>query len=141
MSPTSYRAAPPRDTHSVSRCEKIYVSARPLTVKKICKILLGGRFHISLSLPHIRCWRRFAPFIFAKKIFCFRLFASAFDFYSRLGHAVSQSTVAQYADIYSTPNLVGSKYMAYELFYRNLPYLRRLRHARRAARYHNLRNL
>ena len=117
MSPTSYRAAPPRDTHSVSRCEKIYVSARPLTVKKICKILLGGRFHISLSLPHIRCWRSFAPLVFAKIIFALGLARLLFAFASLLGHAVSQNALAQYAVIYSTPNLVGSKYMAYELFY------------------------
>ena len=121
MSPTSYRAAPPRDTCSVSRCEKIYVSARPLTVKKICKILLGGRFHIAVSLPQIRCWRSFAPFIFAKNIFALGLVCLLFASARRMGQGVSQKHIAQYAKIYSTPNLICSKYMAHELFYRKLP--------------------
>ena len=44
MSPTSYRAAPPRDTCSVSRCENRYLSAWPLTVKEINKFFERASF-------------------------------------------------------------------------------------------------
>ena len=141
MSPTSYRAAPPRDTCSVSRCEKIYVGARPLTVKKICKILLGACFHISVSLPQIRCWRSFAPFIFAKNIFALGLVRLFFASARRMGPAVSQNALAQYVEIYSTPNFIYSKCMALELFYRKLPLSRQFLHIRRVARYRYLPNL